>query len=65
MNYTKKASVFNHACIDYDDYMTPHQVWDGMKEYIPNDTIIWETCYGDGRSGDYVTQVFMNRLFFV
>ena len=56
------AIFFNHTFIDYDDYMTPNYVWDWIKEYLPNDKIIWEAFYGDGKSGDYLTQLGFNVI---
>ena len=56
------AIFFNHTFIDYDDYMTPNYVWDWIKEYLPNDKIIWEAFYGDGKSGDYLTQLGLNVI---
>ena len=56
------AISFNHTFIDYDDYMTPNYVWDWIKEYLPNDKIIWEAFYGDGMSGDYLTQLGFNVI---
>ena len=56
------ATFFNHTFIDYDDYMTPNYVWDWIKEYLPNDKIIWEAFYGDGKSGDYLTQLGFNVI---
>ena len=56
------AISFNHTFIDYDDYMTPNYVWDWIKEYLPNDKIIWEAFYGDGKSGDYLTQLGFNVI---
>jgi hypothetical protein len=37
---------------DGDDYITPPQVWDMVKDYIPKDKIIWEPFYYDGFSGE-------------
>ena len=56
------AIFFNHTFIDCDDYMTPNYVWDWIHEYLPNDKIIWEAFYGDGKSGDYLTQLGLNVI---
>ena len=36
----------------HDDYMTPKYAWENIKQFIPQDKIIWEAFYGDGKSGD-------------
>ena len=46
-------SVFHSKTfLKHDDYMTPKYVWENIKDYIPNDKIIWECFYGDGESGN-------------
>jgi len=37
--------------------MTPKYAWENIKEYIPKDKIIWEAFYGDGKSGEYLTEL--------
>ncbi len=32
----------------YDTYKTPDDAWEAIKEYIPEDKIIWEPFYLDG-----------------
>ena len=41
----------------HDDYMTPKHAWEDIKEYIPKNKIIWEAFYGDGNSGNYLTEL--------
>ena len=41
----------------HDDYMTPKHTWEDIKQYIPNDKVIWEAFYGDGESGKYLTEM--------
>jgi hypothetical protein len=41
----------------HDHYMTPKSAWDNIKEYIPKDKVIWECFYGDGESGNYLTEL--------
>lgn len=43
--------------IQHDDYMTPHSAWEAIKDYIPKDKIIWEAFYGDGTSGNILTEL--------
>jgi len=42
---------------NHDDYMTPKSAWEAVKDYIPRDKIIWEAFYGDGKSGEYLTDL--------
>ena len=48
--HTKKFSV----C---DDYMTPKYAWEAIKNFIPKNKIIWESFYGDGTSGKYLSEL--------
>ena len=48
--------------LEHDDYMTPKYVWENIKEYIPNDKVIWEAFYGDGKSGEYLKQLGFNVI---
>ena len=43
--------------IRHDDYMTPKYVWENIKDYIPKDKVIWESFYGDGKSGEYLREL--------
>lgn len=45
-----------------DDYMTPKYAWEWIKDYIPKDKIIWEAFYGDGKSGEYLTELGFNVI---
>jgi len=45
-----------------DDYQTPKQVWESIREYIPKDKIIWEAFYGDGKSGEYLKELGFNVI---
>jgi len=38
----------------HDDYMTPREAWENIKEYIPQNKVIWEAFFGDGLSGKYL-----------
>jgi len=35
----------------HDDYMTPAEAWESIKQFIPTDKEIWEPFFGDGSSG--------------
>ena len=43
-----------------DEYYTPNEEWDKIKEYIPKDKLIWEAFYGDGNSGKYLNKLGFN-----
>ncbi len=40
-----------------DDYMTPFYAWDNIKHLIPRDKVIWEAFYGNGESGEFLTEL--------
>jgi len=37
--------------------MTPKKVWEDIKQYIPTDKVIWESFFGDGKSGKYLQEL--------
>jgi hypothetical protein len=41
----------------FDDYMTPKEGWENIKEFIPKNKIIWEAFKGDGKSGEYLREL--------
>ena len=42
--------------------MTPKYAWENIKQFIPTDKIIWEAFYGDGESGNYLTELGFNVI---
>ena len=46
------ANFQTKTFLKHDDYMTPKYAWENIKQFIPQDKIIWEAFYGDGKSGD-------------
>ena len=56
------AAFNTQSFIEYDDYMTPKYCWEWIKQYIPNDRVIWEAFYGDGKSGDYLKELGFNVI---
>ena len=49
---------FDHKTfIKHDDYMTPKSAWENIKQFIPQDKIIWEAFYGNGESGNYLNEL--------
>lgn len=37
--------------------MTPKYAWKDISHLIPNDKVIWEPFYGDGKSGQYLREL--------
>ena len=50
------------AFIKHDDYMTPKYAWDWIKDFIPQDKVIWEAFYGDGESGKILSDLGFNVI---
>lgn len=46
----------------HDSYMTPKSAWENIIDYIPKDKVIWEAFYGDGKSGEYLTELGFNVI---
>ncbi len=51
------ATFNNKSFKKQDDYMTPKYVWENIKQFIPKDKVIWESFYGDGKSGIYLKEL--------
>lgn len=56
------AGFHTKTFIKHDDYMTPKSAWENIKHIIPEDKVIWEAFYGDGKSGDYLTELGFNVI---
>ncbi len=56
------ASFCTKTFIKHDDYMTPKHAWEDIKQYIPKDKVIYEPFYGDGKSGEYLTEMGFNVI---
>lgn len=56
------AGFHTKTFIQHDDYMTPKYVWEHIQHLIPKDKIIWESFYGDGKSGQYLTELGFNVI---
>ena len=56
------AGFHTKTFIKHDDYMTPAYAWKNIEEYIPKDKIIWESFYGDGKSGTYLEEMGYNVI---
>lgn len=48
--------------IKHDDYMTPFTAWKNIEHLIPKNKVIWEAFYGDGASGQYLTDLGFNVI---
>ena len=63
------ATFNTQSFIEYDDYMTPLYAWEWIKQYIPNDKVIWEAFYGDGSSGEFLKElgfnIWKNKVLFM
>lgn len=46
----------------HDDYMTPKHAWENIKQFIPTDKMIWEAFMGNGKSGEYLTELGFNVI---
>lgn len=51
------ANFTNETFTKHDDWMTPKYAWKDIIEYIPKDKVIWEAFYGDGNSGNILTEL--------
>jgi hypothetical protein len=51
------AGFHTKTFLTHDDYMTPKSAWENIVHLIPKDKIIWEAFYGDGKSGEYLTEL--------
>lgn len=51
------ASFTTKTFLKHDDYMTPKYAWENIKQYIPENKVIWEAFYGDGSSGEYLKEL--------
>ena len=56
------ASFHTKTFIKHDDYMTPKYAWKNIAHLIPQDKLIWECFYGDGKSGEYLKELGFNVI---
>lgn len=56
------AGFHTKTFLKHDDYMTPKYAWENIKHLIPNDKIIWEAFYGDGKSGTFLQELGFNVI---
>jgi hypothetical protein len=56
------ATFSTKGYIKHDDYMTPKYAWENIKNYIPQNKVIWEAFMGDGKSGEYLTELGFNVI---
>ena len=56
-------ATFQHKTfIKHDDYMTPKYAWENIQKFIPKDKVIWESFYGDGKSGTFLQELGFNVI---
>ena len=51
------AVFHNKSFLKHDDYMTPKSAWENIQKFIPKDKVIWESFYGDGKSGTFLQEL--------
>ena len=51
------ATFSTKSFLKHDDYMTPKDAWENIKQFIPKNKVIWEAFYGDGKSGEYLKEL--------
>jgi hypothetical protein len=51
------ASFHTKTFLKHDDYMTPKHAWKNIAHIIPKNKVIWESFYGDGKSGEYLKEL--------
>ena len=56
------AKFTNETFQKHDDYMTPKYAWEDIQHLIPKDKVIWESFYGNGQSGNYLTELGFNTI---
>jgi len=56
------AGFHTKTFIEHDDYMTPKCAWENIQQFIPKDKIIWESFFGDGKSGQYLQELGLTVL---
>tara|TARA_R110002072_G_scaffold4475_1_gene31215 strand:+ start:302 stop:787 length:486 start_codon:yes stop_codon:yes gene_type:complete len=56
------AGFHTKTFIQHDDYMTPKSAWENIKQYIPKNKVIWEAFMGDGKSGQYLSELGFNVI---
>ena len=56
------AGFHTKTFLKHDDYMTPKYAWENIQQYIPKDKVIWEAFMGDGKSGQYLTELGFNVI---
>tara|TARA_R100001463_G_scaffold4259_4_gene16267 strand:+ start:92 stop:592 length:501 start_codon:yes stop_codon:yes gene_type:complete len=51
------AGFSTKTFLKHDDYMTPKSAWENIQHLIPQNKLIWEAFYGDGKSGEYLREL--------
>jgi hypothetical protein len=56
------AGFHTKTFLKHDDYMTPKSAWEAIAHIIPKNKVIWEAFYGDGQSGQDLTDLGFNVI---
>ena len=52
------ANFTTETFLKDDDYFTPKSAWEDIKDYIPNNKIIWEAFFNkNSKSADYLKEL--------
>jgi hypothetical protein len=46
----------------HDNYNTSKSAYEMLKQYIPDDTTLYDPFYNDGKAFDYMTETFSNNI---
>lgn len=50
------------AMTNDDIFYTPRHAWEAIKQFIPNDKVIWEPFVGESNSGVYLSELGFNVI---
>ena len=53
------AVTFTHIK-ESDNYYTKKETWATIDEFLPKTGVVWEPFYGDGKSGQYLSELGCN-----
>jgi len=56
------ATFTTNTFLKHDDYMTPKSAWEDIKQFIPEDKVLWEAFYGNGNSGNHLKELGFNVI---
>ena len=56
------AGFHTKTFLKHDSYMTPKYAWESIAHLIPRDKVIWESFYGDSKSGEDLRELGFNVI---